>query len=334
MLFSLAMLKQNKMNLGQAEGHNTRLHPTKMQLPEPAWYTKAGHHEVMPWDETKLDTAKSLSKRKDAVLALQFVFTIGNQADWRELPTLDCLEGKPKKIVDGKPARDQMNAVAAGARAAMIKEFGEKNIVSIELHTDESTPHVHCVVTPITAEGKLQAKTWMNGHKTCAALRARLHTTMNLHIHSTYTPGEPSGGAYDASYRAGGTNAAQPEPSWAQKAAAAVNLPKIITGLKKQVELYKAKYDALFSRLKSMQKKIDKHEKELTNAKAEAAKAAATKAREAAEKLATLKRSAEQQITRLQSKNEELTGFNEQLANENNDLKRDKKPAQNAAFGQ
>ena len=44
------------------------------------------------------------------------------------------------------------------------KEFGgEKNIVRFSIHRDERTPHIHCVVVPITPDGKLSAKHYRHG---------------------------------------------------------------------------------------------------------------------------------------------------------------------------
>lgn len=37
-------------------------------------------------------------------------------------------------------------------------EFGAENIVRFSLHLDEKTPHIHAVVVPITADGRLSAK--------------------------------------------------------------------------------------------------------------------------------------------------------------------------------
>lgn len=47
-----------------------------------------------------------------------------------------------------------------------IKEtFGEENMVRCTLHLDEKTPHIHAVVVPITPEGRLTAKYWLDGKK-------------------------------------------------------------------------------------------------------------------------------------------------------------------------
>ncbi|MGI2257530.1 MobV family relaxase [Candidatus Cardinium hertigii] len=44
------------------------------------------------------------------------------------------------------------------------REFGgEKNIVRFSVHRDEHTPHIHCVVVPITQDGRLSAKEYRHG---------------------------------------------------------------------------------------------------------------------------------------------------------------------------
>jgi hypothetical protein len=42
------------------------------------------------------------------------------------------------------------------------REFGSENIVRFTLHRDEKTPHIHCVFVPITKDGHLSAKSFMN----------------------------------------------------------------------------------------------------------------------------------------------------------------------------
>ena len=44
------------------------------------------------------------------------------------------------------------------------REFGADNIVSFIVHCDETNPHAHCVVTPITPDGRLSAKSMFGGN--------------------------------------------------------------------------------------------------------------------------------------------------------------------------
>jgi Plasmid recombination enzyme/Toprim-like len=43
------------------------------------------------------------------------------------------------------------------------EHFGERNIVRFSVHRDEKTPHIHCIFVPITQEGGLSAKSYMDG---------------------------------------------------------------------------------------------------------------------------------------------------------------------------
>lgn len=195
--FSFPFKKLKASDVGRIKGHNLRLHPTASQLKRPeAWFTSKGHHTIVPWDDTKIERAKTLTKRKDAVQAICFSIQIGSQIDWRKSPTKAFPEGAP---LDKK---DDLENLQRGANAIAEELFGKENIVSVELHTDESTPHVQFVVTPIF-DGKLQAKHWLNGGATCAALRRKACSIMNRFIECTYEPGNLGGEPHDPGLSAG-----------------------------------------------------------------------------------------------------------------------------------
>ena len=165
---------------------NARTHPTTSQLPKSSWITPQGHHQVVAFDAVLLEKSKGLAKRKDAVLAVELVIQVGNQTDWRELPTAEHPHGKPKS---GSSAK--LNALVAGVKAAAIAEFGKERIISVDLHTDESTPRAPRFRT--YSRGKLQAKHWLDGAATCAQLRERIHSHVNKAIPCDYEKGAPGG---------------------------------------------------------------------------------------------------------------------------------------------
>ena len=252
MKFTLAFEKKNKGNIGQAEGHNARLHATASQLPQPAWFTKQGHHTVAKWDPAKIEKAKGLAKRKDAVLAIELVIQVGDQTDWRELPCNEHPHGKPKAGAGAK-----LKALMAGAKEAAIAEFGADNIVSIELHTDESSPHIHIVATPIK-DGKLQAKHWLDGKDKCVALRSHLHEAVTKHIECEYTKGAPGGEPHDPSKAAGGARAPKPPKGLLGRAVEALNALDEVKRLKQQVDMLRAEVSTLFNKLKRVHKEAAK----------------------------------------------------------------------------
>lgn len=252
MKFTLAFEKKNRANIGQSEGHNARLHATQSQLPEPAWFTKNGHHTVSKWDAAKIERAKGLAKRKDAVLAIELVIQVGAQEDWRELPSNDHPHGKPRAGSGSK-----LKALMAGAKEAAIAEFGADNIVSIELHTDESTPHIHIVATPIK-DGKLQAKHWLDGKERCAALRSHLHECINAHIECSYTPGARGGEPHDPQKAAGGPKAPKPPKGVLGRAMEALSAIDEVKRLRQQVEALRLEIRGMFNKLKRLQVESDK----------------------------------------------------------------------------
>ena len=249
MKFSMAIEKKNRANIGTVEGHNARTHPTTSQLPKSSWITPQGHHQVVAFDAVLLEKSKGLAKRKDAVLAVELVIQVGNQTDWRELPTAEHPHGKPKS---GSSAK--LNALVAGVKAAAIAEFGKERIISVDLHTDESTPHVHLVFAPIR-EGKLQAKHWLDGAATCAQLRERIHSHVNKAIPCDYKKGAPGGAPHDASKAAGGANAPKPEPGFVEKTADKLTGRSLIEQLKATISGLNQQLQTLFSKLKNAEKR-------------------------------------------------------------------------------
>lgn len=234
MKFSLAIEKKNATSIGRTEGHNARQHATNSQLPQAAWLTKQGLHTLKKWDRAVLEQAEGLSRRKDAVLAIELVVQVGDQTQWRELPDEACPQGKPKR---GNTAR--MNALMAGVREAISKEIGWDLVISADLHTDESSPHVHVVFAPIS-NGKLQAKNWVGGAVKCAQLRERIHAHVTKHLACEYTKGAPGGEPHDAEKAAGKSRA--------------VNTG-VVASLKATIQKLEQQVQTLFSQLKAEQRK-------------------------------------------------------------------------------
>lgn len=199
MKFAFAIRKMGAADLGRARGHNCRTHHTKSQIADQsAWFGKVAHVTLTPWNEDRATLARSLAKRKDAVVGIEIVVQVGNQTDWRDPPTQDCPEGAPKK-----PLPASLKKLAEATKAWAEQEFGAENIVSIEAHLDESTPHFQVVATPIR-DGKLQAKHWLNGPAATAALRRRAHQVVSREVPCEYEAGSDNGGKpHDPGKRAG-----------------------------------------------------------------------------------------------------------------------------------
>lgn len=259
MKFSLAIEKKNRGNIGTVQGHNNRLHATTSQLPKSAWITPQGHHEIVPFNAELLEKSKSLAKRKDAVLAVELIIQVGNQTDWRDMPTSEHPEGKRKSGASAK-----LNAIMAGVKEAAYQEFGKDRIISIDLHTDESTPHAHIVFAPIK-DGKLQAKAWLDGAASCAVLREKLHSHVTKFIECDYEKGAPGGAPHNANKAAGAPGAPKPEvkkKNIFEKASEALNNLEEIKALKGVIEGLNQQLQTMFSKLKRAEKvALDEGEK-------------------------------------------------------------------------
>lgn len=267
MKFVLAIEKKNRANIGTIEGHNQRLHATKSQLPKEAWLSEKGHHEVMPFNPVLLKEAQDLAKRKDAVLAIELIVQVGNQTDWREMPDSEHPFGKKKAGITQK-----MNALITATKEAAIQEFGANRIISIDFHTDESTPHAHIVFAPIF-NGKLQAKHWLDGATSCAVLREKIHKHINKHLPCDYEKGAAGGEPHDPKKAAGASKGPQIErkKGLLEKAGDAINSIAEIKQLKTTIEALNQQLQNMFSRLKKAEKVV----KDETEKRVDAAKKAA-----------------------------------------------------------
>lgn len=150
--FSFDLQKLKSTELANRKSHNLRegKEGSYSQLDPRLWFSKEGRKTIVGWDSSRLELAKKLSKRKDAVHAFSIFLQVGNQDDWR-------FENGQQKTLDERPAPFELMEKAAKKWAEAT--FGKENIVSIEAHYDESSPHFHIIATPIH-NNKLQAKHW------------------------------------------------------------------------------------------------------------------------------------------------------------------------------
>ena len=313
MKFTFAIQKMGKGGMTIARGHNCRVHPTRSQLDKEAWFSVIGGGCAVPWDDEKAKQAEGLARRKDAVVGIEFVVQVGNQTDWREAPSPEHPEGKPKEVT-----KATQQGMCLAVKEWAEQTFGADNVVGIHLHLDESTPHVHAVVTPIK-DGKLQAKAWLNGGASVSALRKSCHAAMNARIPCEYTPKSGVGGqAHREDLRAGA--APVPKPSVIDMLSGKSEVKKLkreISALKSENEQLK---QVLFSRDKHRYFAIRAEEAAAATAAAAAAQAAQRAAeqreREADKMAQELARRVEKQSVEI----ERLRGANERLADENNQL--------------
>lgn len=82
--------------------------------------------------------------REDAVRAVELVLTASPDGFPRDA------DHRAKDVRDSPWLRDNLTFVH--------QRFGKENVVGFMLHQDEITPHIHCVVVPVTTDGRLSCR--------------------------------------------------------------------------------------------------------------------------------------------------------------------------------
>ena len=161
---SYAIFRTQKIKstvLGQCQRHNQRenknysnkdidLSKTKLN------YDLHNKHNIVYTDEINKKIKErytgSKSIRKDAVLNVECLIT----SDPKFFKTIGSDETKRYFKI---------------AYEFVQTEFGKENIVYANVHMDETTPHMHLGFTPITSDGRLSAKEWLDGKKKLTELQ-------------------------------------------------------------------------------------------------------------------------------------------------------------------
>lgn len=113
-------------------------------------------------------TGKVRELRSDAVKFISMVFSGTHQDMMNIFRTKSTLRPGSGKGADWVRA----------CRQFAQKEFGAENIVRFTLHMDEKTPHIHCVVVPLTKDGRLSAKEVMGNKQQLSARQDRFGEAM------------------------------------------------------------------------------------------------------------------------------------------------------------
>jgi hypothetical protein len=106
-------------------------------------YINTGQADYWSLAEQRIGEVVTRKVREDQVRAMEVVLTAS--PEWFKRGQ----DGQAEDVRGGKWVESNLN---------FLKEkFGEKNVVSFTLHQDETTPHIHAVVIPITQNEKGRA---------------------------------------------------------------------------------------------------------------------------------------------------------------------------------
>ncbi|RZK44783.1 MAG: hypothetical protein EOO61_02555 [Hymenobacter sp.] len=154
MAFAILRVEKIKSaaNAAAKTGHNYRLHavPNADASRQPLNQELVNHTQRPLWELAEARVAELGLKRlrADAVKAVEVLLTASPEAFPRD--------------AQGQAVDMRGSAWLAANQQFLTERFGGANVVALTLHQDEQTPHLHAVVVPVTADGRLSARDVFN----------------------------------------------------------------------------------------------------------------------------------------------------------------------------
>jgi hypothetical protein len=154
-IFRISKLK-SFLAIAGAERHNRRTRATPNADPDRRQdnFTFMGDAD-RPLVELARERIGAQKIRKNALLAIE-VFISASPTYFRP----EALERA------GYWDKEKFEAWLAANAVFLEQEFGSQRILRAECHLDESTPHIHAIVVPLTAAGKLSYRQLYGGKRT------------------------------------------------------------------------------------------------------------------------------------------------------------------------
>jgi hypothetical protein len=81
------------------------------------------------------------------------------------------LTGSHEQMMKVYSDKERFKAWKKANEEFVTEVFGKENIIRFEVHLDEKTPHIHCVVVPINKEHRLSARSFINGGNVLRAMQ-------------------------------------------------------------------------------------------------------------------------------------------------------------------
>lgn len=140
------MMKIKSGAVGGIQSHNNREHEPKTN-PDVDMSRSEDNYDLIPCDNYKRSIKEKLSNlvessravRKDAVVVCNFIVTSDNE-------TMDAL------------GADHQREFFQDSVKWFSDRYGADRVLNATVHMDETTPHLHIGVMPITQDGRLSAK--------------------------------------------------------------------------------------------------------------------------------------------------------------------------------
>jgi len=154
-------------NLGGLNNHLER----KMEVPNAdADLTYLNRRQVGSGDlvkdvSSRLQAAGIEKPRKNAVLAIEHLMTASPEAFPLRKDKAPDGSGSPYRLVGNKADIERWQTFEKNCMKWLKERYGAANLVNFTVHVDEQTPHIHAIVVPIDAKGKLNCRHYLGGRE-------------------------------------------------------------------------------------------------------------------------------------------------------------------------
>jgi hypothetical protein len=132
--------EHNRRTVEQRHTDSSKTHLNKWLMPAYNSLSEAVNDKI-----ATLATKQKRKVRKDAVVLVDMVLIASpeyfrkNKADW------------------GQYDQDKLSEYSKASLNFLKKKYGDR-LISVALHLDEATPHIHASIVPITEDGRLSGK--------------------------------------------------------------------------------------------------------------------------------------------------------------------------------
>jgi hypothetical protein len=79
---------------------------------------------------------------------------------------------------DSQLDADRLSGLVERTLAWLDKRYGLENVVNVQLHLDESSPHIHATVVPVDERGKLNCRAFLGGREKMRAMQTSIAEEM------------------------------------------------------------------------------------------------------------------------------------------------------------
>lgn len=122
-----------------------------------------------------------ITPRKNAVLAVEYLMTFS--PEMTQSMQKKEKEGGGYTLTANAEETNKWKEFHLNCQKWISKRHGMENIVNFTVHMDEKTPHIHAVVVPIDAKGKLNCREFLGGREKLQTMQdsfAKVHEGIGL----------------------------------------------------------------------------------------------------------------------------------------------------------